>query len=165
MAVSIVRANGRRGVLTVEVGLDVPDPRLRESIELYLPILYSAYVSALQGHGDEVGIGRLAGREAEAIGLQRRHIGRIEDRQVELDALAQPGVGHVQSHLDGEHAAPAVGAHDRDRHGLELQIGRLGLLAAPLAFRQGRRQRRRCDGGEGDQEKAAAHGIIGRCFG
>ena len=51
MAVSIVRANGRRGVLTVEVGLDVPDPRLRESIELYLPILYSAYVSALQPYG------------------------------------------------------------------------------------------------------------------
>ena len=51
VAVSIVRANGRRGVLTVEVGLDVPDPKLRDSLELYLPILYSAYVSALQPYG------------------------------------------------------------------------------------------------------------------
>ena len=93
VAVSIIRASGRRGVLTVEVGLDVPDSKLRDTIELYLPILYSAYVSALQpyglglaaaqdavglaleGHGDVVGVGRLPRRQAQAIGLQRRDIG------------------------------------------------------------------------------------------
>jgi hypothetical protein len=48
VAVSIVRATGRRGVLTVEVGLDVPDPKMRDSLGLYLPRLSSAYVGALQ---------------------------------------------------------------------------------------------------------------------
>ena len=51
VAVSIVRATGKRGVLTVEVGLDVPDPKMRDQLDLYLPLLYSAYVSALQPYG------------------------------------------------------------------------------------------------------------------
>ena len=48
VTVSIVRADGRRGVLTVEVGLDVPNPALRDEVDLYLPLLNSAFVSALQ---------------------------------------------------------------------------------------------------------------------
>ena len=48
IAVSVMRPGGRRGVLTVEVGVDQPDPALRDKLDLYVPPLRSAYVSALQ---------------------------------------------------------------------------------------------------------------------
>ncbi len=71
MAVSIIRASGRRGVLTVEVGLDVPDPKLRDTIELYLPILYSAYVSALQPYGLGLAAGQPPNADYISMALQR----------------------------------------------------------------------------------------------
>ena len=43
-----LRPGGRRGVLTVDCGLDVPDPRLRDRAELMLPRLRAAYVQAVQ---------------------------------------------------------------------------------------------------------------------
>ena len=52
LAASVRNSAGRRGVLTVEVGLDAPDPKLRDRLELYQPLLRSAYVSA---HGGVVG--------------------------------------------------------------------------------------------------------------
>jgi hypothetical protein len=48
LAATITRANGRRGVLTVEVGLDVPNAKLREKAELNLPRLRAAFVQTLQ---------------------------------------------------------------------------------------------------------------------
>ena len=48
LAATVTRANGRRGVLTVEVGLDVPDAKLREKAELNLPRLRAAFVQTLQ---------------------------------------------------------------------------------------------------------------------
>jgi hypothetical protein len=45
---TIVRANGRRGVLTVELGLDVPDPKLRDRAASLQPRLRAAYVQSLQ---------------------------------------------------------------------------------------------------------------------
>ncbi len=48
VAASVMRPNGRHGVLTVEVGLDASDPALRDRLDLYQPMLRSAYVSALQ---------------------------------------------------------------------------------------------------------------------
>lgn len=71
VAVSIVRANGRRGVLTVEVGLDVPDPRFRDQLDLYLPLLYSAYVSALQPYGLGLAPGQPPSADFISITLQR----------------------------------------------------------------------------------------------
>ena len=71
VAVSILRGNGRRGVLTVEIGLDVPDPKLRDSIELYLPILYSAYVSALQPYGLGLSPGQPPNADFISLTLQR----------------------------------------------------------------------------------------------
>jgi len=48
VTVSIVRPDGRRGVLTVEVGIDAPNPALRNQLDLYEPLLNAAFVSALQ---------------------------------------------------------------------------------------------------------------------
>jgi hypothetical protein len=42
------RSGGRRGVLTVDCGLDVPDEKLRERAGLSLPRLRAAYVQVVQ---------------------------------------------------------------------------------------------------------------------
>ena len=71
VAVSILRSDGRRGVLTVEVGVDVPDPALRNRIELYLPRLTSAYVSALQPYAISLGAGQPPSADYISMTLQR----------------------------------------------------------------------------------------------
>ena len=71
VAVSIVRADGRRGVLTVEAGLDVPDPGLRDQVDLYLPRLYSAYVTALQPYALGLTSGQPPNADYIALTLQR----------------------------------------------------------------------------------------------
>lgn len=71
VAVSIVHMGGRRGVLTVEVGVDVPDPSFRNRIELYLPLLYSAYVSALQPYALGLSPGQPPNADYIALTLQR----------------------------------------------------------------------------------------------
>ncbi len=48
IAASVNRPGGRHGVLTVEVGLDASDPALRDRLDLYQPMLRSAYVAAIQ---------------------------------------------------------------------------------------------------------------------
>ena len=43
-----VKPGGRRGVMTVDCGLDVPDPKLRERAQLMMPRLRAAYVQLVQ---------------------------------------------------------------------------------------------------------------------
>ena len=45
---SILQANGRRGVLTIETGVDVPDAALRTRAEQSAPRLRAAYNTAAQ---------------------------------------------------------------------------------------------------------------------
>ena len=45
---TLVRADGHRGVFTIETGLDVPDPALRAKTMLVLPRIRAAYVQAVQ---------------------------------------------------------------------------------------------------------------------
>ena len=71
VAVSVLRPDHRRGVLTVEVGVDVRDPRLRDRIELYQPLLNSAYVSALQPYGVGLGPGELPNADYISLTFQR----------------------------------------------------------------------------------------------
>jgi hypothetical protein len=47
LTAAIIRADGRRGVLTVEAGLDARDPGLREQVELLEPRLRDAYASSM----------------------------------------------------------------------------------------------------------------------
>ncbi len=71
MTVSIVRPDGRRGVLTVEVGIDVPNPGLRDRADLYLPLLNSAYVSALQPYALGLSPGQPPNADYISMVLQR----------------------------------------------------------------------------------------------
>ena len=71
LAASVRNVAGRRGVLTVEVGLDAPDPKLRDQLELYQPLLRSAYVSALQPYALSLNPGSLPSADYIALTLQR----------------------------------------------------------------------------------------------
>lgn len=71
VAVSIVLPNGRRGVLTVALGLNAPQASLRDRLEFYLPLLHSAYVSALQPYAYGLAPGTLPNADYIAYALQR----------------------------------------------------------------------------------------------
>jgi hypothetical protein len=71
LAVSTIRASGRRGVLTVEVGVDAPDPALRDKVDLYTPLLRSAYISALQPYGLGLPPDQLPNADYISMTLQR----------------------------------------------------------------------------------------------
>lgn len=71
VAVSIMRPTGQRGVMTVEVGLDAPQAALRDRLELYLPLLHSAYVSALQPYAYGLPPGALPSADYIGYALQR----------------------------------------------------------------------------------------------
>lgn len=47
LTATVFRPDGRRGVLTVEAGVDIPDARLRTRAGLLLPRLRAAYVQLL----------------------------------------------------------------------------------------------------------------------
>ncbi|MDO8377586.1 Tat pathway signal protein [Phenylobacterium sp.] len=48
LTATIMRVDGRRGVLTVETGIDIPDVALRARAELLAPRFRAAFVQALQ---------------------------------------------------------------------------------------------------------------------
>jgi hypothetical protein len=57
LTATVFRADGRRGVLTVEAGVDVPDAGLRAKVNLYEPRLRAAYVQLLQDYVYSLGPG------------------------------------------------------------------------------------------------------------
>jgi len=75
------KGGGRRGVLTVECGLDVPDDRLRERANQSLPRLRAAYVQAVQTYA----AGLSAGSPPSVD-----FIGQALQRQTDL-VLGRPG--------------------------------------------------------------------------
>ncbi|HEX5380554.1 MAG TPA: hypothetical protein VFW47_18395 [Phenylobacterium sp.] len=48
---TIIRPDGRRGVLTVETGIDIPDPALHDRAEKLLPRVRAAFVQTVQIYG------------------------------------------------------------------------------------------------------------------
>jgi hypothetical protein len=66
------RAGGRRGILTVECGLDIPDDKLRQQANLSLPRLRAAFVQTVQVYA--AGLPAGAAPSVEFIGreLQRQ---------------------------------------------------------------------------------------------
>jgi len=50
LTATILKTNGRRGVITVDAGVDVPDAGLRSRVNLNLPRLRAAYVEVLQAY-------------------------------------------------------------------------------------------------------------------
>ena len=71
VAVSIPRLDGRHGVLTIEVGIDIPNPALRDKADLYAPLLGSAYISALQSYALSLSPGQPPNADYISMVLQR----------------------------------------------------------------------------------------------
>lgn len=71
LAVSVLRPGGRRGVLTVEVGIDEPNPQLRDKLDLYVPPLRSAFVAALQPYALGLAPGSPPNADYISMSLQR----------------------------------------------------------------------------------------------
>ncbi|MFL5297513.1 MAG: hypothetical protein ACJ798_14120 [Phenylobacterium sp.] len=57
LTATTIKANGRRGVLTVDCGLDVPDGKLRQYVDQSTPRLRAAYVQVVQTYAAGLGTG------------------------------------------------------------------------------------------------------------
>jgi hypothetical protein len=67
-----VRPDGRRGVLSVECGLDVPDKALRARAEASIPRLRAAFFQVVQAYAGGLSMGALPDADYIAASLQRR---------------------------------------------------------------------------------------------
>jgi hypothetical protein len=67
-----IRPDGRRGVLSVDCGLDVPDKALRERAEQSIPRLRAAYFQVVQAYAAGLPTGALPNAEYIAQSLQRK---------------------------------------------------------------------------------------------
>lgn len=71
LTASVMRANGRRGVLTVESGLDIPDEKLRAKADSVLPRIRAAFVQSLQIYASGMAPGHMPNAEIVTQRLQR----------------------------------------------------------------------------------------------
>ena len=78
---STTKGGGRRGVLTVECGLDIPNAKLRERANLNLPRLRAAFVQAVQVYASGLPSGSPPSPD---------YLGQSLQRQTDL-ILGQPG--------------------------------------------------------------------------
>jgi hypothetical protein len=68
---TVVRADGRRGVLTLETGIDVPDEKLRQHADLVAPRLRAAFVQVLQTYAAGISPSTPPNADFVAAELQR----------------------------------------------------------------------------------------------
>lgn len=68
---TMIRANGARGVLSVDCGLDVPDPTLHKLVDQSLPRLRASYVQVVQTYAAGLAQGALPNADYIATQLQR----------------------------------------------------------------------------------------------
>jgi hypothetical protein len=66
------KSGGRRGILSVECGIDVPDAKLRERASLSLPRLRAAYVLTIQAYAAGLPSGTAPSLDYIAKALQRQ---------------------------------------------------------------------------------------------
>ncbi|HEY9234904.1 MULTISPECIES: hypothetical protein [Phenylobacterium] len=71
LTATIQRTNGRRGVLTVQAGLDVPDARLRAKVESVLPRVRAVMVQTLQTYATGMSPGAPPNGDLLSQALQR----------------------------------------------------------------------------------------------
>ena len=71
LTATVMRANGRRGVLSVEAGIDCPDPVVKTRADLLTPRLRDAYVQFLSIYAAALGSGP-PDADQIAAGLQRK---------------------------------------------------------------------------------------------
>jgi hypothetical protein len=65
------KGGGRRGVLTVECGVDVPDDRLRERVQQSMPRLRAAYAQTVMIYAAGLPVGAPPNADFLSITLQR----------------------------------------------------------------------------------------------
>ena len=68
----MIRASGQRGVLSVDCGLDVPDPALHKLADQSLPRLRAAYVQTVQSYAAGLPSGALPNADYLSQTLQRQ---------------------------------------------------------------------------------------------
>ena len=71
MAATVLRPDGRRGVLTVETGLEAKDESLHAAAQRSMPRLRAAYVAVIQRHASGLGPGSAPNADRMAADLQR----------------------------------------------------------------------------------------------
>lgn len=71
LAATIMRSNGRRGVLTVASGLDIPDQKLRAKACSVTPRLRAAFLQSLQNYASRMSPGTAPNAEVVIQLLQR----------------------------------------------------------------------------------------------
>ena len=69
---TMIRASGSRGVLSVDCGLDVPDPALHKLADQSLPRLRAAYVQTVQSYAAGLASGTLPNADYISQTLQRQ---------------------------------------------------------------------------------------------
>ncbi len=69
---TIIKAGGRRGVLSVDCGLQVDDPKLRDYAEKSLPRLRAAYVQIIETYAAGLPVGSEPNVELILESLQRQ---------------------------------------------------------------------------------------------
>jgi hypothetical protein len=69
---TVSRANGRRGVMTVEVGVDVPDAGLRARAQASIPRLQAAYAQVVETYAAGLFPGAVPNADYLARELQRQ---------------------------------------------------------------------------------------------
>ena len=71
LTATIFRADGRRGVLTVDVGLDIPDAALRQRATASIPLLRDAYTRQLLIYAPGIAPGAPPNPDLISVQLQR----------------------------------------------------------------------------------------------
>lgn len=71
LAATVLRADGRRGVLTVEAGIDAKDEALYARAQSSMPRLRAALVTVVQNHAQGMGPGAAPSADRLAVDLQR----------------------------------------------------------------------------------------------
>jgi hypothetical protein len=81
LSATVMRANGRRGVMTVEVGVDVPDAGLRARAQQSAPRLQAAFAEVLETYASGLQPGGVPNAD---------YLSRALQRQTDM-ALGRPG--------------------------------------------------------------------------
>ncbi len=72
LTASVFRSDGRRGVLSVEAGIDCPDPAVKARADLLGPRLRDAYVQYLAAYAAGLAPGTIPDADQIAAALQRK---------------------------------------------------------------------------------------------
>ena len=72
LTATVIRGDGRRGVMTVDLGIDVPNAGLRQRASISAPRLRAAYVQMVQAYASGLGPGMPPNADYMAQVLQRQ---------------------------------------------------------------------------------------------